>query len=75
MFIPTMEAVQSKPPPGSLRHTDRWCLWRVVEFADEAIGSVFYIEDDGTLSYSVILKALHLVMLNCKEQDIGIQVC
>ena len=26
------------------------------------------------LNYEVILKAVHLVMLNSKEQDVGIQV-
>lgn len=46
----------------------------ISEFYDEAAGTVHYITEDGSINYDVILTAVHLVMLNSKEQDIGIQV-
>ena len=49
-------------------------MFFTTEFCDEASGSVHYITEDGSINYEVILKAVHLVMLNSKEQDVGIQV-
>ena len=49
-------------------------MFFTTEFCDEASGSVHYITEDGSINYKVILKAVHLVMLNSKEQDVGIQV-
>lgn len=51
-----------------------YCFMCALEFSEEAPGSVYYITEDGSISYSVILKAVYLIMLNSKEQNIGIQV-
>ena len=50
----------------------RFC--KLLEFLEEARGSVHYITEDGRINYLVILKAVSQVMINTKEHDIGTQV-
>ena len=50
----------------------RFC--KLLEFLEEARGSVHYITEARRINYLVILKAVSQVMINTKEHDIGTQV-